>query len=163
MEVAEEIIMYLLGFMGALMAVTALLVVRGKDLVYASAMLAILGTLNAALIALLGFTVIAAFVVIVYVGAAVMFIIMSISMLGGGGTESREDFRGVLAASMIGAGLLMALIVSGVIKVYTSPGPLDLSRVSELLASKYVPVLGVLFVALAATLVEAISIARRGE
>jgi NADH-quinone oxidoreductase subunit J len=63
--------------------ISGYLVIRVRDLVYASLALALLGLVNAMLIALLGFSVVAAFLVIVYVGAAVMFIIVSVSMLGG--------------------------------------------------------------------------------
>jgi len=158
----EGYTVFLVGFLSAFMLASAIAVVRLRDLVYASTALAILGSLNAALVALLGFQLVAAFIVVVYVGAAVMFIIMSISMLGGGGTETREDYRGVLVSSALASGVIFALIVSGVIKSYTKPYSLDIAEVSSLLVSRYLPVLGLLFVALAATLVEAIAIARRG-
>ena len=89
------------------------LVIRVKDLVYASLALALLGSLNAMLIALLGFAIVAAFLVIVYVGAAVMFIIVSVSMLGGGGHEEWKPFRGLVSAVVAAAGLGAAVALTG--------------------------------------------------
>jgi NADH-quinone oxidoreductase subunit J len=150
-----------IGILGGLMVLTAYYVVSGRDLVYSSVALAILGSLNAALIALLGFPVVAAFIVIVYVGAAVMFIIITISMLGGGGAEKREEFRGFFTALALASSLLAVLALTGIYLVYTPPHTYSLSDISQVLATRYLPALGVVFIALAATLVEAITIARR--
>ncbi len=152
-----------IGILGGLMALVAYYVVTAEDLVYASVALAILGSLNAALIALIGFPVVAAFVVIVYVGAAVMFIIVTISMLGGGGREKREEFRGVFTGLTLATSVLVAVVLTGIYLTYTPPHTYSLADISQVLASRYLPALGVVFVALAATLVEAITIARRAE
>ncbi|MEB3859701.1 MAG: NADH-quinone oxidoreductase subunit J [Desulfurococcales archaeon] len=136
------------------------LVVRVRDLVYASLALAVLGLVNAMLIALLGFSIVAAFLVIVYVGAAVMFIIVSVSMLGGGGQEEWRPARGAAMAALFGAGLAVALAATGAYQAYSTPTPVSLREVSETILSRYGPAIGVLFVALAATLIEAIAVAK---
>ncbi len=150
------------GILGVFMMLTAYYVVKANDLVYASSALAILGLLNAALIALLGYTVIAIFLVIVYVGAAVMFIIVSVSMLGGGGGEERDEMNGAFAGAAVGTAFFLLLAGTGLYKAFTRPAEVSLQAVSNTILDKYALVIGILFVALAATLVEAISIARRG-
>ena len=154
---------YIIGFTGIFMIIAAIAVTKLKDLVYASIALSFVGILNAAIIGLLGFPVIAAFVITVYVGAAVMFIILSVSMLRPTEAETREEFRGSFVATLFGLGIAASAVAVDLVKTYHKPGPHPLSAVSSILLSKYLVVLGVLFVALAATLVEAISIARRGE
>ena len=154
---------YMAAILTGAMLVTAYYVVRHKDLVYSSIALALLGSMTAAFVALLGFGLVAAFIVVVYVGAAVMFIIMSISMLGGGGPEARSEAPGILAASGILAGLAVVLAATGLFKAYARPGAYTVTEVAQVLLSKYSPVLWVLVVALAATLLEAIAVARRGE
>ena len=150
------------GIIGVFMMLAAYYVVRARDLVYASASLAILGLLNAALIALLGYTIVAIFLVIVYVGAAVMFIIVSVSMLGGGGGEDRDEMNGAFTGAAVGIAFFLLLAGTGLYKAFTRPGTVRMEAVSNLILDKYMVVIGLLFIALAATLVEAISIARRG-
>jgi NADH-quinone oxidoreductase subunit J len=154
---------FYVGLLGGVMIVLAYYVTRTRDLVYASVTLALLGSFNAALIALLGLPIVGVFVVIVYVGAAVMFIIIVISTLGIGTREYREEFRGIATGFMLATALITVLAASGLYVVYSRPGTYSLQGISQVLASRYLPALGVLFIALAATLVEAISIARRVE
>jgi len=160
--VIEAYVPLLAGIISVSMILSAYLVVRAKDLVYASGSLAILGIMNALLLALMGYSLIAAFLVVVYVGAAVMFIIISVSMLGGGKGEKRDEEKGLFAASSIAAVLALIAYTAGYYKSYTRPTELAISSVSDFLASNYGVVLAIVFIALAATLVEAISIARRG-
>lgn len=158
----EEYIPFFAAVIGASMILAAYYTVRGKDLVYASGSLAILGILNAILVALLGYTIVAVFLVLVYVGAAVMFIIISVSMLGGGDEEKRDEINGAFAGAGVGAALFLLLAGTGLYKAFTRPSHLSMTKVSEILASDYGVVLALVFIALAATLVEAISIARKG-
>ncbi|MCE4602485.1 MAG: NADH-quinone oxidoreductase subunit J [Desulfurococcales archaeon] len=149
------------GILAAFMVLTSYLVVRSRDLVYASGSLAVLGVLNAALLALLGYGIVAVFLVVVYVGAAVMFIIVAVSMLGGGGPERWQPEKGAFAAASALAVLLIVVLASSLYTAYTQPESISLKSVSGILVGKYLPVLGVIFVALAATLIEAIAIARK--
>lgn len=149
----------LIGLSVALL-LSGYLVIRVRDLVYASLALALLGSLNAMLIAFLGFAIVAAFLVIVYVGAAVMFIIVSVSMLGGGGREEWRHARGLASSVLAVVGLGAAIALTGIYQAYSIPSPASLREISEVILSKYVPVMGVIFVALAATLIEAVAIAK---
>jgi NADH-quinone oxidoreductase subunit J len=155
-------VMLLLGVLVAIASViVALLTVTLRDLVYSSSLLAVLGSLVAAFLALLGYYIVAAFIVIVYVGAAVMFIVLTVSMLGGGGVEARNNLRGALAASVTLVAFTVALITLG-IPPGTFPVNVDVRVVSDSLLSDYAVALVVLLVALAATVIEGISVARRG-
>jgi NADH-quinone oxidoreductase subunit J len=155
-------VMLLLGVLVAIASViVALLTVTLRDLVYSSSLLAVLGSLVAAFLALLGYYIVAAFIVIVYVGAAVMFIVLTVSMLGGGGVEARNNLRGVLAASVTLVAFTVALITLG-IPPGTFPVNVDVRVVSDSLLSDYAVAFVVLLVALAATVIEGISVARRG-
>ncbi len=155
-------LLVILGLMVALASmVVAILTVTLRDLVYSSTLLALLGSLTAAFLAILGYYIVAAFTIIVYVGAAVMFIVLAVSMLGGGGAEDRSNLRGVVIALITLGALLIALLTlgspSGVF-----PVNVDLRVVSDSLLSSYAIVLAVLLVALAATVLEGIAVARRG-
>jgi len=152
----------LAGIVAVSMVLSGYMVVRARDLVYASGSLAILGMMNALMLAVLGYTLVAAFLVVVYVGAAVMFIIISVSMLGGGRGEKRDEEKGLFAATSLAAVLAILAYTAGYYKAYTKPAGVAISSVSDFLASNYGVVLAIVFIALAATLVEAISIARRG-
>jgi len=143
------------------MVVSGIMVVYLRDMVYASGMLALLGLSTAILIAVLGYPIIAAFMVVVYVGAAVMFIIISVSMLGGGGAEWRDHERGLVVAGFTLAALMIALFYSGLQRAYLEPPGVDLQTVAALLVDRYGVPLAVILAALAATLLEAIAVARR--
>lgn len=141
--------------------IVAILVVLVEDLVYASSLLAILGSLTAAMVAVAGYYLVAAFIVIVYVGAAVMFIVLSISMLGGRGPEVRNNIVGVAVALVTLAILSTALITLGVPSLEL-PVSVNARVISDNLTTGYLSVLLVLIVALAATVLEGIAVARRG-
>ena len=147
---------------GVLLIYLAYLVVRSEDLVYASSSLAVLGMFNALLIALLGYTLVSVFLVVVYVGAAVMFIIITVSMLGGRGGEARDEFKGLFAAGSFAVVALLLVYRIGAYHGYRAPGQVGASEVASSLLSGHAFVIGLIFLALAATLVEAIAIARRG-
>ena len=149
-----------ISVMAAAVVATSFLIVTSRDMVYASALLAVLGVINAILIGLLGFPIISIVIVIVYVGAAVMFMIIVISMLGGGGEEELRPLRGVMVATPVTALLGAVVAYSRLEDLYSKPGPVELSDVSSALLGDYLPVLIVLIVAMAATLVEAIAVAK---
>ena len=66
--------------LAAAAVISAILVVEHKSLTYSAVFLALLGMANAALFVLLGFTFIAVFFISVYIGAAVTFILVSVTM-----------------------------------------------------------------------------------
>jgi len=156
----EEYIPLAAGVLGIFMMYVAYLVVRGRDLVYASSSLAVLGILNALMVALLGYHLVAVFLVIVYVGAAVMFIIITVSMLGGRDSkEPRDEATGLFTGATV---VTVALLLAGSLAAYmgyAKPAGVSVRSVAESLISNYAGVIALLFIALAATLVEAIAIA----
>ncbi len=147
--------------LGIASIVSAIYVIKIKDLVYASIMLAVLGAFTAGLLSLAGFPIIGAYLVLVYVGAAVMFIIISISMLGPQSEEARDTFRGVVSATAAAMFLLVIIFYSGLYRLYTTPEYVSASAAAAGALSNYLPVLALIFIGQAATVVEAISIARR--
>lgn len=142
---------------------SAIFVIRLKDLVYASIMLAILGSFTAALLAIAGFGLVSAYLVLVYVGAAVMFIIISISMIGPQGQESFDSFRGLAVAAALATFVIIVVTVSGLYRLFTVPPSLSVSAAAAGALKEYLPVLALIFIGQAATVVEAISIAKRGD
>ncbi len=143
--------------------VAAYMVIRIKDLVYASVTLAVLGSLTAALLAVVGFGIIGAYLVLVYVGAAVMFIIISVSMIGPQREETREPFRGLVAAVAVTTLILVVVFALSLYRLFVVPAPIQASQAAAGALHEYLPVLALIFVGQAATVVEAIAIAKRGE
>ncbi len=144
------------------LVLVALLVVTVKDLVYASLLLAVLGALTASFVALLGYYLVAAFIIIVYVGAAVMFIIITVSMLGGGGLESRDHLKGAVVASLSLVVLLAVFLSYFRVPEVGLPLYVDVAGLIDRVVVEYIPVIAIILVALAATIIEAIAVARRG-
>jgi len=149
--------------MGVAAVASAYLVIRARDLVYASVALAVLGSLTASILALLGLGIVAAYIVLVYVGAAVMFIIITISMLGPTGMEGQEAMRGVIVASSVAVFVLILVFGLKLYDLYAVPASVSVQLAASEALSKYLPVLALIFIGQAATIVEAIAIARRGE
>ncbi|MFP3219445.1 MAG: NADH-quinone oxidoreductase subunit J [Acidilobus sp.] len=143
--------------------VAAYMVIRIKDLVYASVTLAVLGSLTAALLAVVGFGIIGAYLVLVYVGAAVMFIIISVSMIGPQREETREPFRGLVAAAAVTTLILVVVFALSIYRLFVVPAPIQASQAAAGALHEYLPVMALIFVGQAATVVEAIAIAKRGE
>ncbi len=159
---SETAIPLLAAINGAFMLFISLLVVKGKDLVYASSSLAILGILNAIMIAFLGYYLIAAFLVIVYVGAAVMFIIITVSMMGGKAKEPVEESKGYFTAGAVGASLFLLVVAMSAYLGFTKPETIKVTDVAASILGDHTFVVGVILLALAATLIEAIAIVRKG-
>lgn len=61
---------------------SAYYLVRSRSLLYSAYALALIGFLNAGLFGILGLTVVAAVQIVIYVGAAVLFIILTFSLMG---------------------------------------------------------------------------------
>jgi NADH-quinone oxidoreductase subunit J len=158
----EAYLPLLASITGVLMIITAILIVRSDDLVYASASLAVLGILNAMLIALLGYSLVAAFLVIVYVGAAVMFIIITVSMIGGRSPEKRDEFKGLFTGALVASAAILLVGSLAAFMGYTRPVKLTMADIAQTVLSSHADVIAVVLIALAATLVEAIAITRRG-
>lgn len=143
----------------ALTIASAALVVSAKSLVYSAFFLALVGAGNAVFMAMLGFPVISLFQLSVYVGAAVTFILFSITMFRK--PVRIEPTAGILAldaAVLATAGLLYAFQ-----SVTGTPVSVGFKEISSLLIGKYRFALIIASLALVTTLIEAITLAMRGE
>lgn len=149
--------------LGIAAIISAYFVIKTKDLVYASSMLAVLASLVAALVALIGYGIVSAFLVLIYVGAAVMFIIIAISMIGVRGKETKEPFLGFAAGAALAVAIAFIVIGGKLYNLYTYPQYVSATQAASGLLTHYLPVIAIILIAQAATLVEAISVARRGE
>ena len=117
---------------------------------------------NAALFTLLGFSFLALFFVSVYVGAAVTFIIFSVSMF----EEAPSVERPVRIVALLSAGVA-AVILAGVFAMYLTGGIqasyISYKDLASLLTEKYGFALLIAALTLVTTLIEAITIARKEE
>jgi NADH-quinone oxidoreductase subunit J len=142
--------------------VSAILVVEHKSLVYAALFLGILGMANATLFTLLGFNFLALFFVSVYIGAAVTFIIFSVSMF----EEAPSVERPVRIVAMLSVGVA-AVILVGVFATYFTGGIqtsyISYRELASLLTEKYGFALLIAALTLVTTLIEAITVARKEE
>ena len=152
----------LIVFVVATLAVliSSYMVIKHKSLIYAAFFLSVLGMSNAMFFALLGYPFIALFHVAVYVGAAVTFIMFSITMFSEvGPVEIRAGYLALISSALLA--LALAVIF------YTSWNtPLKIVPVSYVemagyfLRSYWFPIL-IATLALVTTLIEAITLARR--
>ncbi|MCE4623878.1 MAG: NADH-quinone oxidoreductase subunit J [Caldisphaeraceae archaeon] len=149
--------------LGVASIAAAYYVVKIKDLVYASVMLDVLASIIASMLALIGYGIVAAFQVLIYVGAAVMFIIITISMIGARGKETKEPFLGFITGTFLSIAIIIIVMGGGLFKLYARPGYVSPSQAAAGLLSHYFPVIVLIIIAQAATIVEAISISKRGE
>ncbi len=135
---------------------------RCKSLMYSVYLLAGLGFSIAALVALLGFQVIGAVHVIIYVGAAVLFFIITLSMMGDMKTGLYDT------KFMTPFGIILFLLVYYSLRIVVDnisyqPGPTVLQgfAISRYLVQEYLPQLFIAVFAMAATVVESLVIARK--
>ncbi len=148
-----------LTILSALTLYTAYLTVRGKDLVYSSVSLALTASLVSLLVAFMGYVLVAAVQVLVYVGAAVMFIIVSVSLLGAKETTVRNEYTGITAGIFTFA--VLYLYLSRFTHAFTFTQTPSVQVIGDTLLSRYMGVIILLIVALAATVIEAISLAKK--
>ena len=152
----ENLIVAITGFIAIL---TSVMVIKSRNLVYAAVYLSIVGVINSILIALLGYIIIAVLHILIYVGAGIMFIVMSISMMRE--TSDATEFR--LPAALLA--VLVAIPIAYVGINMEPPGkavwnPNDYIELSTYIVSNYpLPILIVLL-ALASVLIASISITR---
>lgn len=139
---------------------SSLLVVLHKSLVYSAFFLGVLGMVNAALFALLGFTFIALFHVAVYIGAAVTFILFSVTMFEEAPSVERP-IRIVAAFTVLAVFLLLATIFGLYLGKSFQPAYVSYRDLAESLTQKYWFALIVAALTLVTTLIEAITLARR--
>ncbi len=136
------------------------LTVFHKSLIYSSVFLALLGLANAAIFAMLGYYLVAFVQIVIYVGAAVLFIVISVSMF----REPLMTFRSwsflcVVAAFAV---LLVAAVAlaSSAFPGYITTVPVQ--QVVKLIIDNGFAVVILMF-ALSIGLVAAVAISRGGE
>jgi len=152
-----NVLLFLL--LAAVVILSSLLVVGHKSIVYAAFSLGVLGLANAALFALLGFTFIGLFHVAVYVGAAVTYILFSVTLFEAVPSVGRQ-LRIVVGASVVLTFALLAVVFGSYLA-----GPVQLTYISykqlaSLLTGKYWFAFVVSALTLVTTLIEAITLAR---
>jgi NADH-quinone oxidoreductase subunit J len=145
--------------LASIAVLSAFLIVEYRSLVYAAFFLGVLGITNAVLFALLGFPFIALFQMAVYIGAAVTFILFSITLF----EEVPKVERRTRLVTVVFVLSAFALL-TGIFGTYFG-GALHSSYVSyreltTLLVEKYWFALLVAALTLVTTLIEAITLAR---
>ncbi|MEM3371792.1 MAG: NADH-quinone oxidoreductase subunit J [Candidatus Korarchaeum sp.] len=149
-------LIFLISAMLAL--ISSLLVVFHRSIVYSAFFLSMVGIANALLFSLLGFPIIALFHLIVYVGAAVTFILFSLVMM----REVPTVEPGLKVAAL--SSLVLAILVLSRIFLSVSAQPsfyLEYRELTSILVERYWFALIVASFALVTTLIEAITLARR--
>lgn len=148
--------------LAAVSIVSAIFVVEHKSLIYSALFLGILGMANAALFVLLGFSFIALFFVSVYIGAAVTFILFSVTMF----QEAPKVERPVRIIAFVSVVLTATLLVIVFFFHFTNgvqPTYISYRDLASLLTEKYGFALIIAALTLITTLIEGITIARREE
>ena len=158
LQIDPHMIVFFIASIGAL--VSALLVVEHKSIVYASFFLALLGTSNAALFVLLGYPIVSIFHLAVYVGAAVTFILFSVVLLKEAPLVE-PIARGVAVITALEVLLLFSVGFKPLLESEPVQGIISLKEVSEVLVDKYSFALIIAALALATTMIEGITLARR--
>ncbi|MEM0017646.1 MAG: NADH-quinone oxidoreductase subunit J [Candidatus Korarchaeum sp.] len=151
-----NLLIFLISAMLAL--ISSLLVVFHRSIVYSAFFLSMVGIANALLFSLLGFPIIALFHLIVYVGAAVTFILFSLVMM----REVPTVEPGLKVAAL--SSLVLAALVLSRIFLSVSAQPsfyLEYRELTSILVERYWFALIVASFALVTTLIEAITLARR--
>ena len=148
---------------GLLALVFSIFVVISKNIVYGAIHLSLLGLVVAALIAMLGYPIVAILHIIIYVGAGVLFIIMSVSMIREV-TERRVNKPLSFLVALIVSSPLFYLAAVTENQGIPQPAYSDYAILSRYIAQNYwMPAL-LVFLSLSASLMAAVSITRaRGE
>lgn len=146
----------------AVAVVSAILAVEHKSLTYAAVFLGILGLANASLFVLVGFSFIALFFISVYIGAAVTFIVFSVTMF----EEAPKVETPVRVVALVSVVLVAILLGVGFTLHYSSGvqvSYVSFRDLSALITQKYGFALIIAALTLITTLIEAITIARRED
>lgn len=158
MNLSASLDLLLFGISALLAVISSVLVVLHRSIVYSAFFLSVLGIANALLFSLLGFPIVALFHLIVYVGAAVTFILFSLVMM----REVPTVEPGLRVAAF--ASLILTVLVLSRIFLSVNAQPsfyLEYRDLTSALVEKYWFALVVASFALVTTLIEAITIARR--
>ncbi|MCC6029094.1 MAG: NADH-quinone oxidoreductase subunit J [Candidatus Korarchaeum sp.] len=156
LQIDPNFMIFLLS--SALALISSALIVFHRSIVYSAFFLSMLGIANSILFTLLGFPIIALFHLVVYVGAAVTFILFSLVMMREAPTVE-PGIRALAVASIV----LMILVLSSILMVPIGRPSfyLEFRGLTSLLIERYWLALLIATLALVTTLIEAITLARR--
>ncbi|MEM1525288.1 MAG: NADH-quinone oxidoreductase subunit J [Nitrososphaerales archaeon] len=155
-----ELIVFIIFAIIAILS--SIIVIEHKSLVYAASFLAILGISNAVLFILLGYTLVALFHLAVYVGAAVTFILFSITMLKEAPlTDIPTRVLAMIFTIFILATFTIILINGVYVNIPTPSFIVSYKALANALITKFWFPLLIASLALIVTLIEAITLARR--
>ena len=138
------------------------LTVTHRSLIYSALFLSLLGLANAAIFFILGFILVAFMQIIIYVGAAVLFIIMSVSMM----KEPPKMYMGVKYAAFGAAAALaiaLFLVLFAGSRLSLAPISVSITSMVNYLVSYGYAGLIVLFIMLSIALLASIAIVRRDD
>ena len=141
----------------------AVLVVQSRSLVYSAAFLGFLGLANASLFALLGYGLVAIIHVLVYVGAAVLFIVLAVTMMKEPARQYTNLLLGLLSGALFFILLLGFVATSPYGLAELPPFTIDYSHIVNYFIANARPAVLILVVSLAAALIASIHIARSEE
>lgn len=141
---------------------SAIYIVRAKSLFYSAFALGIIGFLNAALFALMGYLLVGAVQLVIYVGAAVLFIILAFSLVGEQSVPPRITLLHMILAVLVFVGVLLFTdrVVSTLpaeVSFTTSPT----GQVARALVVEYDLTLVLIILVAATSAIESIVMARR--
>jgi NADH-quinone oxidoreductase subunit J len=145
--------------LGLLALIFSIMVIAARNLVYSAAYLSILGLSVAGLIAILGYPIVAVLHIIIYIGAGILFIVMSVSMI-----REVVERRASKALSLVVA-VVASLPLFYLAIMADNPGSLpqelsDYSLLSRYISQSYwLPAL-LVFLSLSIALIAAIEITR---
>jgi NADH:ubiquinone oxidoreductase subunit 6 (subunit J) len=141
----------------------AALLVRERSLVYGSFMLAGIGISVSGLIAFLGYQIIAAAQLIVYVGASVMLFIVSLSMLGNIKVKTMSIYKtSIISTIAFVAFYFLINTVEKELGYELGPTIVTSRTMSEFLTSEFLTQLFFISVSALLALISAIYIAKKG-
>ncbi len=142
---------------------SALIAVQTRYAVYSAVALGMTGAGVAGLMALLGFGYVAAFHLLVYVGATVTFMAFSVIML----REQPGMLKNLVPLAVVSAILICVTVIVAVnsmgIERHVAPVEMELREAAEALVDKYWFPLILAIVSLATIMIEGISVARGDE
>lgn len=143
----------------AIAVVSSILTIEHKSTVYAAFFLGVLGVSNAILISLLGFTIISVFMLAVYVGTVVIFILFSVTLMRETESSSRKlEVTALISSTM----MLLVIFYTFTFFRMNPPSHTPYMEIVKCLISEYKFPLVVATLTLATTIIEAIALAVRG-
>ncbi|BDB97222.1 NADH-quinone oxidoreductase subunit J family protein [Saccharolobus caldissimus] len=161
---SELVQLILFTFFGIMAIAFAIYIVRAKNVFYGAVSLAFLGVSIAALIALeapLTYGIYSVFHILLYVGATVTFLAVSLVMFKDLEVKIPKGSIGILAGGAVSVLFLITVYISLSQVTVTSLKPINFTILADNILETYWFPLIILIIALLTTLIEAISLARR--